>query len=80
MAESLINVKEIQGVFWLLPVLERPENQRSIQRLSIDAAVGRTALTAALPARGRALWQRQTSLAAVKTDGLAPRQPVLPES
>ena len=65
----------MQGVAWLLPVLDRPENQWAIQRLNVDAAVGQPALTAALPARGQAVPQRQTSLPAVKTDGLAQRQP-----
>ena len=59
----------------VLPVLDRPENQQAVQRLSVDPAVGQPAPTAALPARGQAMGERQTRLPAVETDGFAQQQP-----
>jgi hypothetical protein len=46
---------QIQGVAWVLPLLERPEHKRAIQRLNVDATVGQLALTVPLPARGQAM-------------------------
>ena len=65
----------MQGVAWVLPVLNRPEDQRAIHRLSVDAAIGQPALTAPLPAGSQAMGQRQTRLPAIETDRLAQQQP-----
>ena len=60
---------------WVLPVLNRPENQRAIEGFHVNAAGGEPALTAPLPARGKAMGQRQTRRPAVETDRLAQKQP-----
>ena len=65
----------MQGVVWVLPVLNRPENQRAVEGFHVNAAVGEPALTAPLPAGGQAMGQRQTRLPVVETDRLAEQQP-----
>jgi len=56
-------------------VLDRPENQRAVEGLRVNTAVGQPALTAPLPAGCQAMGQRQTRLPAVETDGFAQQQP-----
>ena len=56
-------------------MLDRPENQRAIERFHIDADVVQPAPTAALPAGCQAMGQRQTRLPAIETDGFAQQQP-----
>lgn len=63
-----------QGLAWPLPVLNRPEDQRSVERLHVDAAIGEKALTPPLPAGGQASPQGQMLLPAIKTDGFAQQQ------
>ena len=65
----------MQGVAWVLPVLNRPEHERAIQRFHINAAVGQPAPAAPLPAGSQAMGQRQTRLPAIETDRLAQQQP-----
>ena len=65
----------MQCVAWVLSVLDRPEHKRAIQRFHIDAAVGQPAPAAPLPARGKAMGQRQTGLPAIEADGFAQQQP-----
>ena len=55
-------------------MLDRPEHKRGIQRFHIDAAAGHPALTAALPAGGQAMGQRQTRLPTDETDRLVQQQ------
>jgi hypothetical protein len=66
---------QMQGVAWVLPVLDRPENEWAIEHLHIDAAVSEPALTAPLPAGSQAVPQRQTRLPAIEIDGLAQQEP-----
>lgn len=44
---------QMQGLAWLLRVLDRPENQWSVEALWIDTSIGEPALTMALPAGGQ---------------------------
>lgn len=64
----------MQGVAWFLPLLDRPVNQRAIKRVNIDAAVGQPAPTAALPARGKEIGERQHGFPAIETDGFGQQQ------
>ena len=65
---------QMQGVAWRLPLLDRPEHQRAIERLNIDAAIAEPTPAAPLPAGRQAAVQRNGSLPLVKTDGLAEQQ------
>ena len=64
----------MQGLLWLLPALDRPENQRAIEALRIDPAVAQPALTAPLPAGGQAVPQWQPGLPVIETDRLTQQQ------
>ena len=65
----------MQGVAWLLPGLNRPQKQRAVKRLRVDPPIAEPTPTAALPAGGQAMVQRQDPLPVAKTDGLAEQQP-----
>lgn len=65
----------MQGLAWLFPLLQRPEDQRAVQRFNINPTVAEPALTTALPAGRQAVPQGQHGLPAVETDGLAEQQP-----
>jgi hypothetical protein len=67
--------RQMQGAAWVLPVLNRPENQRAIEGFHVNAAVGEPAPAATLPAGCQAMGQRQTRLQAIETDGFAQQQP-----
>ena len=64
----------MQGLVWLLPALDRPEDQRAIEALRIDSAVGQPALTAPLPAGRQTTPQRQAGLPVIETDRLTQQQ------
>ena len=63
--------RQMQGLAWLLPVLQGPEHQGTIERLHIDAGIAQPALAASLPTGRQAMAQRQNGLPAVETDYLA---------
>ena len=65
----------VQGLAWVLPVLDRPENQRAVEGLHVNTAVGQPALTAALPAGRQATVHRQPGLPATKADGFTQQEP-----
>lgn len=65
----------MQGLAWLLPVLDRPEHQRDIERLPIDAGIAQPTLAASLPNDRQAMDQRQHGHPAVKADRLTQQQP-----
>ena len=64
----------MQGLAWLLPVLQGPEDQRTVERLDVDAGIAQPALTTPLPTGCQAVPQRQHALPAVETDRLAQQQ------
>jgi hypothetical protein len=65
----------MQALAWVFPVLNRPEKQQYIQRLKVDATVGKPALTAPLPAGRQGMGHGQPGLPAIEIDGLAQQQP-----
>jgi hypothetical protein len=65
----------MQGLAWVLPALDRPENQRALEALRIDPGIRQPALTAPLPAGSQTMPQRQTGLPVVEIDRLAQQQP-----
>ena len=67
--------RQMQGLAWLLPVLDRPEHQRAVERCRIDPLVGEPTPAAALPPGGQAMDHRELGLPVVETDGLAQQQP-----
>jgi len=66
---------QMQGMAWLLPVLDRPQHQGAIERLNVDAAVAQPALSASLSVGGQAVAQRQHAVPALETEALAEQQP-----
>jgi len=66
--------RQMQGVALILPLLQCPEHQRTVERLGVDAAVGEPTPAAPLPAGRQATVQRNGSLPLAKTDGLAEQQ------
>ena len=65
---------EMQAVAWLLPVLDRPEQQRTIERVHLDAPIAEPTPAAALPTGGQVMAELQGSLPVTETDGLAEQQ------
>ena len=57
---------QIPGVERVLPLLDRPEHKRALQRFHIDAVVGQPAAKASLAARGQAMGQQHPRLPGVK--------------
>jgi len=64
----------MQGVAWLLPMLDRTEHQWAVEGLAIDPPIAEPTTAASLPAGRQAASQRNGSLLLVKTDGLAEQQ------
>jgi len=65
---------QMQGVAWLLPMLDRTEHQRAVEGLTIDPPIAEPTTAASLPAGRQAASQRNGSLLLVKTNGLAEQQ------
>ena len=65
----------MQGLVWVLPALDRPEDQGAIELFCIDPAIRKPALTTPLPAGSQAMPQRQPGFPVVETDRLAQQQP-----
>jgi hypothetical protein len=61
----------MQGLTWVLPALDRPDDQGAVEALGIDPAIREPALTTPLPAGSQAMPQRQMGLPVVETDRLA---------
>ena len=59
---------------WPLPLLHRPEHQRAVESLGINAPVAEPTAAAPLPAGRQATVQRDRTLPLVKTDGLTEQQ------
>ena len=66
---------QMQGVAWVLPALDRPENQRAVKAFRIYPAVVQPALATPLPAGSQAVPQWQPGLPVIETDRLAQEQP-----
>ena len=64
----------MQAAAWVLPVLDGPDDQWAVEGFHIDPPVGEPALTAPLPARGKAMRQRKPGFPAIETDRLAQQQ------
>ncbi len=66
--------RQIQGLAWLLPLLQCPEQQRAVEALEIDRPVAEPSPEATLPTGRKATVQRDGSLPLVRTHGLAEEQ------
>jgi hypothetical protein len=64
----------MQVVARLLPVMDRPEHQRTVERLNIDSLVAKPLPATSLPAGGKAMDHRQGPLPVAETNGLAEQQ------
>jgi hypothetical protein len=64
----------MQGLAWVLPALNRSDDQGAVEALGIDSAIRKPALTTPLPAGSQAMPQRQPGFPVVGIDGLTQQQ------
>ena len=72
-AENIL--RPSKGLAWVSPALDRPEDQRSVEPLGINAGIAKPALTMPLPAGRQTTPQLQAGLPVTETDPLAQQQP-----
>ena len=66
--------RQMQGLAWLLPMLNRPEHQRAIDRIHVDAPIAQPTPAPPLPAGSQAAVERDGALPLVKANGLTEQQ------
>jgi hypothetical protein len=64
----------MKGVAWVLPLLDRPKNQRAVEGFHIDTAVGQPAPRAALPAGWQATGHGQPGFPTIEIERLSKQQ------